>query len=211
MSAILPDVIRTGARYGKFRNFVASSLTDMLVESVGRFDDSADVDVFILHGTKGEAERSTAEWPAPKSESRHKVGERFTVRVGSVVPHRDQEFEGSRNRYLHVSNAVPWGTVLTKELPTRGFRGAQHRPPFVAVRRTSSPSDRWRAVGTIVRGRDAVCVENHIVVLKPKDGQVATCQALLSALKSSKVNEWLNAAIRCRHLTVGVLRDLPLD
>lgn len=211
ISAILPDVIRNGARYEKLRGFVACSLSSMVIEDVGRFDHSADVDVFILHGIKGEAGRARSEWPLRRSDSREKVGERFTVRVGSVVPHRDLEYDQIRSPYLDVSNAVPWGVVMAKKLPLRGFSGTKHRPPFVVVRRTSSPSDRWRAVGSIVRGRDPVSVENHLVLLKPKEGGVARCEELLRVLRSSSVNEWLNSAIRCRHLTVGVLRDLPFE
>ena len=79
----------------------------------------------------------------------------------------------------------------------------------MVVRRTSRPGDKYRAVGTVIRGHGLVAVENHLLVLRPKDRTVASCDRLLAVLKDAAANEFLDRRIRCRHLTVSALRDLP--
>jgi hypothetical protein len=54
-----------------------------------------------------------------------------------------------------------------------------------------------------------VAIENHLLVLRPKDDSPKTCEELLGLLSLQRTNEWLNRRIRCRHLTVGALADLP--
>ncbi len=46
--AILPDVLRTGTRYSRWREYVAKHAAINSIRIVGRFDGGADVDVFIL-------------------------------------------------------------------------------------------------------------------------------------------------------------------
>ena len=82
-------------------------------------------------------------------------------------------------------------------------------PPFVVVRRTSSPSDRNRAVATVIVGEKSVAVENHLLVLLPKDGEVKNCHKLVQVLALAGTNDFLNAGIRCRHLTTGVVAQIP--
>ena len=83
------------------------------------------------------------------------------------------------------------------------------RPPFVMVRRTSRPRDRFRAAGTIIAGKQDVAVENHLLVLMPKDRTLRSCRALLKVLQHPGSSDWLNRRICCRHLTVSSLRELP--
>jgi hypothetical protein len=67
-----------------------------------------------------------------------------------------------------------------------------------------------RAVATLVRGEGTVAIENHLIVLLPKDGRLKTCAKLLDSLKHENTTKWLNERIRCRHLTVSALSQLPL-
>jgi hypothetical protein len=93
----------------------------------------------------------------------------------------------------------------------RRHRGRRFRPPFVAVRRTSRPAKGGRRVpATIVRGGEPILAENHLLICRPKDGSLASCHELVELLSSSEAGIWLDARIRCRHLTVGALRELPL-
>lgn len=54
-------------------------------------------------------------------------------------------------------------------------------------------------------------VENHLIIIQPIDGQLQTCRKLLKKLKSNSVQEWINQRIRCRHLTVPAIRDIPVS
>jgi hypothetical protein len=52
-------------------------------------------------------------------------------------------------------------------------------------------------------------VENHLIVLRPKDGTIGACREVLGILKDERTTRWLNERIRCRHLTVAALDELP--
>ena len=67
-----------------------------------------------------------------------------------------------------------------------------------------------RAVGSIILGSNPVAVENHLIVVKPKRGGIKECEFLLNNLRNAQTKTWLDERIRCRHLTVGVLRELPV-
>jgi hypothetical protein len=84
-------------------------------------------------------------------------------------------------------------------------------PPFVVIRRTSSPSDKFRASGTIIAGKKAVAVENHLIVIRPKNSTLKDCNELLKLLKSEQTNNFLNERMRCRHLTVGIVKKIPFQ
>jgi len=208
--AILPDVLRTGTLYSRWRAAVEARASVESVEVVGAFDAWADVDVFILRMVVGELEpnRSIAWWKPPASIPGERVGERFDVHVGPVVPHRDKQL-GNWHSYVHARLLPPWSLFSVDAGKRRRFRGRAFLPPFVAVRRTSAPRDKWRALATIVVGHRPVAVENHLLVLKPHDGSLEECKQLLAVLQDNRTNSWLDERIRCRHLTVGVLRDLP--
>lgn len=210
IAAILPDVLRSGSRYRRWRELVGTLVSDITVESAGRFDEVTDVDVFILRATACKDGSISAAWPEvvrSEKEPTSKVSDYFDIHVGSVVPHRDRN-EGKSYPYIHARTAVAWQT-LEHVNETRQSGGRVFAPPFVVVHRTSSPADRNRCVGSIVNEISEVAVENHLIVLSPKDGTLQSCQQLLKSLQSSATNEWLNRRIRCRHLTVSALADLP--
>lgn len=206
--AILPDVLRSGRRYEHWRKEVAQSLTHVRVEIVGRFDDHADVDVFLLRGTVGRPEKPGINWLARVSTGGATLDSISEVHVGPVVPHRD-DHTGPWRRYVTVDDLPPWEEISTG-LPTRRHWNEGVRPPFVAVRRTSSPTDTERAIGTVVRGAKPVVAENHVITVKPADGRLASCQRILRILRDKRTRAWLNRRIRCRHLTVGAIREIPL-
>jgi hypothetical protein len=210
VTAILPDVLRTGSLYGKWRANVESRAKIELVQVVGAFDDKADVDVFVLQLTVGSSDckQSVSWWRTSAETARSHVGDRFRVYVGPVVPHRHAD-DGDRYPYLHAKLMPPWQTIDAQDTERRRFQGRTFTPPFVAVRRTSSPHDRHRAIATVVDGRLPVAVENHLLVLEPRDGTLETCQALLKMLHDERTTSWLNDRIRCRHLTVGALSEVP--
>lgn len=207
--AILPDVLRSGTRYKRWRAFVNHNARDLNLEHFGRFNREADVDVFILDFTlsQGAGGLYDVEFERPQvSESAHHVADFFKVSVGPVVPHRDCE-KGPSVPYIDAKTARLWREVVPEN--HRNFQCALKVPPFVTLRRTSSPSDRLRLNATIVRGKQPVAVENHLLVLEPKDGKLKTCRQFMALAKCREPNDWLNQKIRCRHLTVGAIREMP--
>ena len=66
-----------------------------------------------------------------------------------------------------------------------------------------------RAIATIITGKEEVSVENHLIVLIPHDLSLESCKELMLRLRSKETDEWLNERIRCRHLTVSALNELP--
>lgn len=206
---ILPDVLRSGTRYSAWRHALFSC-TDSKMETFGNFQRDVQVDVFILHGVKDSRKNQlvTINSPALGGTSTLLM-DKFDVSVGPVVPHRDK-LEGQNTPYAHAKILPPWETVDFLNERTL-HTGKKFVPPFVAVRRTSSPKDKYRAVGTIVNCNEPVAVENHILVLSPKDKSLQSCQRLLDFLQSQFVNEYINSRIRCRHLTVGVIKEIPIE
>lgn len=208
--AILPDVLRSGSNYKKWRKEIAAAATIGEIKLIGRFDKWTDVDVFMIRLTVGASDNQVGEsdwWNGNHEQGEVKVSDRFDIAVGGVVPHRDKK-EGPWYAYIYSRLLPRWQTVRIFAKHRRS-RGKVFKPPFVAVRRTSSPSDEFRAVGTLISGTELVAVENHLIVLTPKDGLVRTCRELLRVLQDQKTNEWLNERIRCRHLTVPALLELP--
>jgi hypothetical protein len=131
------------------------------------------------------------------------------IHVGPVVPFRHAK-KGPCHRYLTTHNAPPWETV-SQVNDQRRFSGTVFHPPLVVVRRTSRRNDRFRAVGTIMNTKSSLAIENHLMVLLPRDGSLKTCQKLLRCLKRLDTTAWLNDRICCRHLTVSSLASLPCD
>ncbi len=211
LSAILPDVLRSGSRYASWRTYLDEKL---LIDSVlphGLFDEHTDVDVFLLQGRRlqpGE-HRKTQWWQ--ESASGTTVGEVFDVRVGSVVDNRDPH-EGTYVPFLTARGLPPHGVTGLPERQ-RHFAGTLLKPPFVVIRRTSrpgpGPGGGTRGMGVLVTGDALVAVDNHLITVRPLDGQEETCQELLDCLARPAVSTWLDERIRCRHLTVGVVRTIP--
>jgi hypothetical protein len=211
--AILPEVLRTGSHYLRWRGQIERIARIDSVEVVGLFDLWTDVDVFILRLTVGQQDLVSAEgWWKSNEEvevSAKRFGDLFEVRVGPVVPHRDPHL-GNWFPFIHAHDLPAWKTVNIEEISSRRrFSGTTYTPPFLVVRRTSRPGDKNRAVGTVIRGKRSVAVENHLVVLKPKDGLLRTCRDGLEKLHCSDTDVWLNERIRCRHLTVPSIGEIP--
>jgi len=209
--AILPEVLRTGSRYAKWRTHVRQQCSIKSLRICGVFGNSVDIDIFILAAVtkKKSLRRGKSVWHCAKTNAVSKVGDMFDVHVGAVVPHRHRK-NGPQSPYIHAKSLPRWEELTSPPRGVRRFKGTLFLPPFVAVRRTSRVEDTYRAVGTIVAAGAPVAVENHLLVCRPKDGSIGRCRALLDCLKSEKSNAFLNKRIRCRHLTVGAVRELPL-
>ncbi|HIH98549.1 MAG TPA: SAM-dependent DNA methyltransferase [Thermoplasmata archaeon] len=208
--AILPDVLRSGTRYRKWRSLVAGMCSSLEIEMAGRFDGNTDVDVFILNAVVGNTSEFMIKWPDFQQrnvDTKHIVGDFFQVHVGSVVPHRDP-IEGPLYPYIHARTAPAWQTIRQIR-EDRQYAGRVFTPPFVVVHRTSSPSDKSRCIATLIDIEQHVAVENHLLVLLPIDNSIDSCRLLLDVFRSEQSTDWLNQRIRCRHLTVSSLRELP--
>lgn len=209
--AVLPDVLRSGSRYQRWRAKVEQRCRVLDIHRYGRFGDSADIDVFVLHVEKRvELDRPEVapSWTGSSMPlSKVKLSDRFDVSIGPVVPHRHAS-TGGWCYYLDVASATPNAEVSV--LGKRRFGGKLVSPPFVVVRRTTSPSDKQRVVPTLVRADGPVAVENHLVILSPRSGGLAVCRRLMAQLKADEVHQWVNIANGCRHLTKSQVENIPI-
>jgi len=209
LAAILPDVLRTGSRYARWREYVGRRMTRTGLELVGVFDQWADVDVFLFHAMKDDSNQGEGDsrWWAQSLAATH-VRDKFAIHVGAVVPHRDPH-SGDRYKYIDARALSRQKTYDVANAGSRLFNRRTFKPPFVVIRRTSRPDEARRAVGTLITGNDEVAVENHLLVAEPRTGGVNDCKELLRVLSMNSTNAWLNERIRCRHLTVGAVGDIP--
>ncbi|MEV7030646.1 N-6 DNA methylase [Streptomyces sp. NPDC093272] len=213
LTAILPDVLRSGSRYRPWRTLVDNICARESVMTYGQFDDYADVDVFLLSARVAPLteDRPSTEWWAHETlpVTGTQIGDYFTVRVGTVVDNRDPT-EGPNYPFAKARDLPPSGEV---SLPSgrRKFAGRVFEPPFVLLRRTSRPAKpgQSRVSGVLITGKSPVAVDNHLIAVLPKDHSVESCRVLLRVLSSETTSEWLDNRIRCRHLTVGAVRDIP--
>lgn len=206
IAAILPDVLRAGTRYKRWRDEIIALGSIRRERPLGVFDRWADVDVYLLDYRVRRANNAGHVAP-PEPARRTGVGSRFAVHVGPVVPHRHAE-TGPRVPYIHARSLPPWDNCADI-VESREFSGRLFQPPFVAVRRTSGPNDKKRAVASLVLSDEPVAVENHLLVLLPNDGTASACRQLVARLRSRKTDDWINRRLRCRHLTTAVLADMP--
>lgn len=206
IAAVLPEVLRGGSRYGRFRDHLTGKGLGGTFQSLGRFDAWTDVDVFV---TLLKPSNTDGVWADPVQPAKVTVGSAFVIRVGTVVPHR-HDLTGPNRAYLCAKTTPAWDKGF-KPTASRLFSGTVFKPPFVVVRRTSSPSDRQRAVGTVIVGDEDVAVENHLMVAKPVKGGVDACRRLLDQLRSPETSAHLNRVLRCRHLTTGAVANIPWD
>jgi len=111
--AILPDVLRTGARYSRWRSMVEGYGSVKAVEPIGRFDPWTDVDVFILRLAVGAPTSASASraWftSADPSET---VGDHFQIREAS--PHSGPRTHPCAGRTAAPPRSLPgpgrrWG------------------------------------------------------------------------------------------------------
>ncbi len=212
LAMILPDVLRSGSRYARWRQQIQREADVQKVVVHGLFDGMADIDVFLLHVKKRQvpSKRKICCAMMPSSARPQKtIGAMFDVHVGTVVPHRDKG-NGTSRPYITARNLPKW-CEHTETQSRRKTDGKGFRPPFVVVRRTSRPGDKNRAVGTIIKGKEEVAVENHLLVLLPKDRKLKSCKQLLANLKQEKTTQWFDQRIRCRHLTVSAVRECPWE
>ena len=206
ISAILPDVLRSGSRYDCWRDSV-NSRVEANCEIFGRFSKKVDSDVFILSGHRHDSVQPVA-WQKKHTDSKT-LSDYFDVKIGPLVAYRDPLI-GESYPFIHPKNAPAWSTIDKIE-ERRQFKGTVITPPVVVIRRTSSPSDRYRATAAIIKGKTPVAIENHLIVAIPKNKTLKSCRSLLVNLKSSETNNYLNDTIRLRHLTVGVVKNIPIS
>ena len=210
ITAILPDVLRTGSRYGKWREVIATQVSQDSLEPWGLFDAVADVDVFVMAVVKRARPTKGIEfsWVPSAPNTQGKVGDLFEVRVGPVVPFRLKKGEGKATAFLHAKALPRWKRV-SRIAERCEFNGTLYRGPFVVVRRTSRPEDKQRAVATLITAPQEVAVENHLLICVPRSGTIRDCKELIRRLKREKTSRFLNKRIRCRHLTVSSVKELP--
>lgn len=205
--ALVPDVLRCGRNYRKFRDQLFSVLPNVEIESHGQFSCGVDVDVAVISGVTGKKAQTGVRAASGEGGAIQLISDRFHISVGSVVPHRDLE-NGELRPYITARSLQRWG-VLREPMQWAGFSSKKIACPFVVIRRTSSPSDKKRAVATIIDVGISVLVENHLLVAQPLSGEISECEELLESLKDERTDRWLNANMRCRHLTVGVIKEMP--
>lgn len=204
IAAILPDVLLSGSRYARWRKHVESLGAIETIKRTGRFDRWTDVDTFILVLEAGKTGGSLA---VDSSTHAVTVDDVFDVGVGAVV-HNRASHEGREVAFLR-SEGLPVSAVIHRISGRRQFTGRLEWPPFVAVRRTSGPREATRARATVILGKRPVAVDNHLLVLRPRDGSESTCRSALAVLGSDQSTKWLNERIACRHLTVGSVGSMP--
>ncbi|WP_188188493.1 N-6 DNA methylase [Nonomuraea sp. SYSU D8015] len=216
IATVLPDVLRSGSRYARWRAEVEQVAKIIRLEPVGLFDPWTDVDVFIAHFQRKtnhitrHAEKHTWYERQQSTDTRRRLGDVADISIGDVVPHR-HAVEGPLVPYLTVQD-VPVGATVT-EAPKRHFNGRLHKAPFLVLRRTSAPTrtpGKRLSVSIIDASLGEVAVENHLVIVKPKDLRQLSCARLKRLLEASDVTSWLDERIRTRHLTKTALLDLPL-
>ncbi|MBP0644260.1 hypothetical protein J8J17_20905, partial [Mycobacterium tuberculosis] len=101
----------------------------------GRFNQKTDIDVFNLYGQKYSSNHVIA-WQ--KSYDKYPtLSEKFDVFIGPLVAYRDKE-EGDEYPYIHAKNCARCQEI-TSITEKRKFQGKVIEPPFVVIKRTSSP------------------------------------------------------------------------
>lgn len=197
--ALLPDVLRSGSRYSKWREKVESLGRVTEVQIYGVFDDETDVHVFLLRVVAG---KTSAPFKWSGASVDRTLGDLCDVRVGPVVPHRDPA----------VGPVVPFVTArnLTSGIKeVRPFSGRLEHGPMVLVNRTSRPGEMPRVRARVREETDPAAVENHLLVVTPRSHTSLTTRDILRVLGSARTAEFLDERIRCRHLTVTALKEIP--
>lgn len=208
--AILPDVLRSGSRYDNWRSFIQKKLSAEIILR-GKFDSKTDVDVFILVGTITKS-GCDIKWNGTKvNYPRTTISDYFSVSIGKLVPYRDPLI-GDSHKYIYPKGMTNWSEIKSDLLlDTIKHSSKPILPPFLVIKRTSSPKDKNRAVAQLITGKLPVFVENHLIVVKHSCSNLEACRKLLMYLRTDEVNAFLNDFIRCRHLTVKSIKMIPFD
>lgn len=210
--AILPDVLRSGTRYQKWRDMVDRFCSVEKYVLLGQFDEHADVDVYAVKLVKRkepqEIERKTNSFFLNGNKKVKILSDIFNISVGPVVDYRDK-IEGPLRPYIVSRNLKSW-CVQTEFDSKRNHLGKHFNSPFVVIKRTSRATDEFRAMSTIINSPEPVYVDNHLIILIPKIKTLANCHLAIRILKDKRTNDWLNEEIRCRHLTVTIVSRIPL-
>lgn len=210
--AILPDVLRSGTRYEKWRTMVEKECIIENTVLLGQFDKYADVDVYAIKMTKRLKSISNiikAQSAIPKNANQNQtLSDLFDICVGPVVDNRDKK-DGPSHPYL-VSRGLEGWSIQKEVKRYRKHSGKAFEGPFVVVKRTSRMGDSHRAIATIINVDSPVFIDNHLIVLTPISKTLKDCKKALLILKNGKTDDWLNNKIRCRHLTVKAISEIPL-
>lgn len=210
--AILPDSLRSGARYTNWRHTLTRLVNGAFSYVPGPFSPEADIHTAIL----------MASWPAARVRKSRTfkgptLGGVAKLSVGPVVPHRDR-IGGSRARLLdarllrlHATSTRTIRVVDPKTLPHTRRTTRTLKPPFIAIARTSRPEESPRLKAALVLDGPDVHVENHVITVKPHNLSLLGTKRLLRALATPKTNNWLSRATRSHHISVSILRRLPVD
>ncbi|MDO9395838.1 MAG: class I SAM-dependent methyltransferase [Herbiconiux sp.] len=200
--AVLPDVLRSGSRYEAWRAAVQRLGKVTSVQALGVFDTDTDVHVFTLDVIAGDTGASVG-WVESKV-SEFTLGDLVDVRVGPVVPHRDPEI-GALVEFI-TARSLSAGVVQQ-----RRYSGRLEIGPMVLVNRTSRPGETPRVRARFRESQTATAIENHLLVVIPKDPVATPFAELLRVLQSPSTAHFLDSRIRCRHLTVKALKEIPWD
>ena len=142
--ALLPDALRSGTRYQRWRDSVESRATVLEINLLMQFSPTVDIDVFSLAlRVDHEPQKKAAWWAEPTG--RQTVRDLFHIRVGSVVPHRHAEV--GPIRIYATTRDLPVGTEINEITNRRRFSGTVFKGPFLAVRRTLTTGTESEVVG----------------------------------------------------------------
>ena len=204
--AILPEVLRSGTNYLKWREIVSKYLSAD-IQVFGRFDNKTNVDVFLLFGEKNNNSNLVFYKNIHKNVST--LVDYFDIKIGPVVQYRDKE-NGILSPFITPrminSNSI---VNIDNYLHERKYSCKLYYPPFLVVKRTSAPSDKIRAKSTIILGNKPVLVDNHFIIIKSKKDDINDYHKLLELLISNETTQFLNKNIRCRHLTAHIIKMIP--
>ena len=211
--AILPDVLRSGSRYVKWRKMIQENCTIVKKVLFEQFDKYTDVDVYAVHLVKktsaiSETKKSLQEASTITAKKNQTLKYLFEICVGPVIDNRDKK-DGIEKPYLVSKGLIGWSTV-TAILKSRQYLGKSFQTPFVVIKRISRMSDNDRAVAVIIDTPESVYVDNHLIILIPKSGRIRECRKAINLLRDQRTNDWLNKQIRCRHLTVSIVANIPV-
>lgn len=210
--AVLPDVLRAGSRYKAWRSHINRDCIVRHIKVLNQFSKWADVHIFVLHVEKRAVKSENpserlGRAPSFKKLNGKKLSDEFDVCVGTIVQFRDKKTR-KKTPLFCSRDLIPW-TEIKRTRQRRNFKGKTFRGPLVLIKRTSRPEDSYRALATIVRHKTPFQVDNHLIVSIPKNGTLKSCRNLVKTLRSSATNDNLNRVMRCRHLTVSCIENLP--